>query len=202
MFFPALGGWTQVANVSRNAKSDTDLTLPNPLSDWVARREQYALSDTALAMLKKLINFTQIRFKCYVFSSGRNLDIATAENTTGYRVVNFFTNITNLGFPDACYSFTRLPDDNSKLSTECSNWGKDKGAYEVGKWGHETVLFENRLIIFPLFVLGKTHFHLPAYRHGGCTVPAIRQGDCSRWECDDSHLYTSNSQDYWKIFVR
>ena len=40
-------------------------------------------------------------------------------------------------FPKGCGSFEKLKGDNSILGSRCAEWGKENGAYHVGKWGHE-----------------------------------------------------------------
>ena len=47
------------------------------------------LSSPALKELQKLINFTQIRFNCFKANKGREIDLATAKNTSGYTVVKY-----------------------------------------------------------------------------------------------------------------
>ena len=116
-----------------------------------SRREYYVLNNTAFAKLKKVMNFTQIHFKCYKSLSRRKLDIATAANATGYSVVDHFINSKNLDFPHSCNSFIKLTGDQSKLSINCMDWGLDGPAqsdYKAGKWSHYNIEFENRLISF------------------------------------------------------
>ena len=85
--------------------------------------------------------------------------------------------------------------DDSKLATKCRSWGKDKGEYNVGKWGHETdSIFgrdqnETRLFDCPMFVVNEQHW-MVGYQNVS--------------DCDDDERKgkTVLTGDFWEIFVR
>ena len=99
-------------------------------------------------------------------------------------MVQYFSGQTDVQ-PASCGSFTIMSNDNSSLSRGCAKWGYEKGAYDVGKWGHERN--EDRLYTWPAFVEASLHW-------------ALTQ-QYSRRECDDYGNGVS-SGDFWKVFVR
>ena len=144
--------------------------------------------------LRRLINFTQLRFHCKKQNPGRTIHIATVKNSSGEAVVQYFSGQTDV-LPIACGSFYKIKDDNSELANKCQEWGKDKGEYSAGKWGHETdIIFgsdqnETRLFDCAIFVNAKEHW-MVGYQH--------------RSECDDYErsAKTVLTGDFWEIFVR
>ena len=151
------------------------------------------LTPTAMKELRTLINFTQMRFHCKKHNPGRTIHIATVKNSSGEAVVQYFSGQTDV-LPDACDSFHKMNDDDSKLATNCENWGKD-GQYNIGKWGHEmdgtigSNQKETRLFNHPLFVYDQQHWVV---------------GFKNRFECDDDNreVTTVLRGDFWEIFVR
>jgi len=105
-------------------------------------------------------------------------------NSIGEAVVRYFSGQTDVQ-PDACGSFVRMENDNSKLAGVCGYWGFQDGAVNVSKWGHSGV-DEDRLY-------DHAAFKLPYHR-------LLNPGD-SRWECDD-YLVGLSSGDFWKVFIR
>ena len=71
--------------------------------------------------LKNHMGFTQIRFYCFKKKPGRVFLIMTSNDAKGGNVVKFFTESDTQ--PEACDSFTLLPDDNSTLARNCDMWG-------------------------------------------------------------------------------
>ena len=55
----------------------------------------------------------------------------TKNNTAGHNVVKYYTDDQYAAsvIPDACGSFTRLPQDTSVLAQYCKKWGNPKGTW-------------------------------------------------------------------------
>ena len=155
---------------------------------------QMLLTQTAMKELRRLINFTQLRFHCKKQIPGRTIHIATVKNSSGEAVVQYFSGQTDV-LPYACGSFYKLNTDNSKLANKCQRWGKDKGKYNVGKWGHVmdgtfgSDQNETRLFDSAIFVGNEQHWMV---------------GYQNRSECDDDERggKTVLTGDFWEIFVR
>jgi len=131
--------------------------------------------------LKNDMGFTQIRFYCYKKKRNRVFHIITNQNTKGANVVKFFTESDTQ--PEACDSFTRLPDDNSTLANRCSDWGFQT----TNRWGHQNGLNRKRLYLRPI-LWAWTHY----YTLAGETL-----------SCDDGLNDQAMSEgDKWQIFVR
>ncbi|KAK3740602.1 hypothetical protein QZH41_009720, partial [Actinostola sp. cb2023] len=97
----------------------------------------------------------------------------------GYLVVR------NSPFPTACSSFTRLPDDTSKLSRNCAKWGYNNGVANINKWGHYKSTGGHRM------------YNQFAYRHTYYTV--LFKGS---YRCDDNSDKGNSAGDTWKMLVR
>ena len=110
--------------------------------------------------------------------------MTTVTNSSGEAVVQYFSGQTDVQ-PDACGSFVRMENDNSKLAGVCRQWGYQDGVYNVSKWGHARD--QNRLYDDAAFV---------PYLYRWLLTPGG-----SRWECDDSNVEVSPG-DFWKVFVR
>ena len=134
--------------------------------------------------LRTHLSFTQLRFHCSK-QQGRTFHVTTTANSTGEAVVQYFSGQTDVQ-PDACGSFVRMVNDNSKLAGVCDIWGYQYGVDHVGKWGHSD-LDQNRLFDHTAFATPQYHW-------------LLAPGD-SRWDCDD-HLNGTSSGDFWKVFVR
>ena len=155
---------------------------------------QMLLTQTAMKELRRLINFTQLRFHCKKQIPGRTIHIATVKNSLGEAVVQYFSGQTDV-LPYACGSFYKMKDDNSYLANKCQRWGKDKGKYNVGKWGHVmdgtfgSDQNETRLFDSAIFVGNEQHWMV---------------GYQNRSECDDDERggKTVLTGDFWEIFVR
>ena len=168
------------------------------LTDDYRQIEEYknnklALSTYGLRTLGTKFSFKQLRFFCRKKFPGRTFDIATATNSSGEHVIQYFIAQTNTT-PKSCGSYYRLPDDNSVLAGECDEWGLRYATYRVGKWHYSSVntrSLAERLLDRPAFIGHKAHF-------------LVRQSS-GRWECDDWEQtagYALSSGDFWKIFVR
>ena len=141
------------------------------------------LSPKGMRELRSHMSFTQLRFHCRKQQHGRIFHVKTAANSSGEAVVGFFGGDTGF-FPKACGSFEKLKGDNSFLASRCAEWGRENGAYHVGKWGHEG---NKELYIYSAFI---------RYHHHWVTWPGH-----DRWECDDSRKDLTRG-DFWKIYVR
>ena len=137
------------------------------------------LTKSAMKELWTHLSFTQIRFHCCK-QQERTFHVTTVANSPGEAVVQYFSGQADVQ-PDACGSFVRMENDNSRLARACRQWGYN-GRYSVGKWGHARD--QNRLYFYPAFVTGLYHWQVTL-----------------RWDCDD-YLVGLSSGDFWKVFVR
>ena len=186
-FFFSPGGWTLISKTFGDANGNDNITFPNPISDFINEKNHFILSSSALRELQLFINFTQIRFQCFKTNPGREVDLATANNISGYKVVDYFIGKTNTSRPEACGSYEYFASDTSLLKGNCGLWGGGN------KWSRPHVSLEDRLYSVPFRVFGQYNF-----------VP-YKLDNKSRWECDDnigSGLPTVEDDDYWKIYVR
>ena len=146
---------------------------------------QMFLTKSAMNQLRTHLSFTQMRFHCSK-QQGRTFHVTTVANSTGEAVVKYFSGQKN-DRPDACGSFVRMENDNSRLAGVCRQWGYESGGpYNVNKWGN--TLDQGSLYNHPAFAAGLYHWVLTP---GG-----------SRWECDDDNRVKVCSGDFWKVFVR
>ena len=168
--------------------------LPLETSYRGIEKNQTPVTQTAMKELRSLINFTQLRFHCKKQNPGRTFHIATVKNSSGEAVVQYFSGQTDV-LPIACGSFYKMNTDDSELATKCKKWGKDKGKYNVGKWGHEVA-----------GALGRDQNEARLFNHA--TFVKDRRywlvGFMGRFECDDYDKggTTVSSGDFWEIFVR
>ena len=172
-----------------------DSTLPTqPPLEFSYRgieKNPIILTQTAMKELRRLINFTQLRFHCKKQNPGRTFHIATVKNSSGEAVVQYFSGQTDV-LPYACGSFYKMNTDNSELANKCQRWGKDKGKYNVGKWGHEMEAWldaQTRLFKLAAFVT-EAEYWMISFN--------------SRFECDDDNRRGTivRRGDFWEIFVR
>ena len=174
------GGWLLVSNfvadvLNSQASVETSYRGIN--------RSLMILTKSAMNELRTHLPFTQLRFHCSK-QQGRTFHVTTVANSTGEAVVQYFSGQTDIQ-PDACGSFVRMGDDNSRLAGVCNIWGKENGVYKVGKWGHDQD--QDRLYIFPAFTVGLYHWWISP-GHAPC--------------CDDNHPSGHSVGDFWKVFVR
>ncbi|XP_044181425.1 uncharacterized protein LOC122962416 isoform X1 [Acropora millepora] len=188
------GGWLRVFRLNVMQNSNPPSQLPLETSYRGIEKNQTLVTQTAMRELRRLINFTQLRFHCKKQHHGRTFHIATVKNSSGEAVVQYFSGQTNV-LPYACGSFYKMNNDDSGLATKCQRWGRDKGQYFVGKWGFEMASIlgrdqnETRLFNHAIFVGGKEHWVIDY---------------TNRFECDDYNVHGTTVQrgDFWEIFVR
>ena len=135
------------------------------------------MKTTALAELKKITRFQQLRFRCKTHSSGdRMINVKTLLNGTGTAVVESFCRATD-EYPASCGSYQAYGDDNSILTADCSKW----------KW--HPLDKNEKLFSHPLWAPGQTHWNLLT--------------DDDRFECDDPILKkVIRNGDIWEVYVR
>ena len=168
--------------------------LPLETSYRGIEKNQTFFTQTAMKELRRLINFTQLRFHCKKQGHGRTFHIATVKNSSGEAVVQYFSGQTDV-LPIACGSFYKMNTDDSELANKCQKWGKENGQVAVGKWVFEMSIIlgrdqnETRLFNHAIFVGGEEHWVID-YNN--------------RFECDDRDKLgtTVRSGDFWEIFVR
>ena len=142
------------------------------------------LTKSAMNELASHLSFTQLRFHCSK-QQGRTFHVTTATNSTGEAVVQYFSGQTDVQ-PDACGSFVKMEDDNSKLAEVCEKWGSANSTlHGINKWSITTD--EDRLYNHVVLVWYKYHWLLAP--------------EDKRLECDD-HAGGVSSGDFWKIYVR
>ena len=104
----------------------------------------------------------------------------------GFEVVKYYIEDTTMQ-PQACDSFTRLPNDNSILAQKCLHWGYKDGVAEVNKWGHYRYKGNHR--IYHRTAFWKDHYYF-----------SIRP-DIGYW-CDDNRTAALSIGDKFGIYVR
>ena len=134
------------------------------------------LTKRAMNELWTHLSFTQLRFHCSK-RQGRTFHVITVANSTGEAVVQYFSGQTDVS-PDACGSFVRIKNDNSRLAGACDRW-------RYGKWGRDRD--EDRLYHFPAFITNEHHWHLNPNQ--------------LLLRCDDYYSGAS-AGDFWKVYVR
>ena len=180
------GGWTLVKRVifsggfqptNKEEIQTTDYRIQ--LSNY--RSNLHLLVTEGLKNLRSDIGFQQFRFYCRKATPGRVFHITTKITSLGEAVVQYFTGNTSVP-PQACDSFTALPDDNSTLSGECMKWGYPT----KNTWGKNATTPQN-IKLYKKLVLWRTE-------------SAVAMGP-SDYFCDD---LTKNGTDgdTWEFFVR
>ena len=135
---------------------------------------------------RKRLSFTQVRFHCSK-QQGRTFHVTTVAKSTAEAVVQYFSGQTDLQ-PDACGSFVKMENDNSRMAGVCGQWGYD-GERFPGKWGILAAV-EDRLYNNSAFVRGVYHWLLIKTPFGQLT-----------WKCNDTNAGVPFG-DFWKVFVR
>ena len=176
-------GWLLISNVVIDSSSSTSQLSIETSYRGISNNSHVFLTKNAMNELRTHLSFTQLRFHCSK-QHGRTFHVTTVANSTGEAVVKYFSGQTDVQ-PDACGSFVRMENDNSRLAEVCRHWGYNGTSYEVGKWGHARD--QDRLYNHGAFRLFSYHWLLTP---GG-----------SRWECDDYKVGVSYG-DFWKVFVR
>ena len=152
------------------------------ISDYHSNK--MVITTSAMKELYGDLNFQQIRFHCRKHSVGRTFHVATAANSSGNAVVQYFSGLTDVE-PVSCGSYVRMEDDNSELARRCGEWNDGQS----GKWSRTTKDWNysvERLYSVAAWIAGQHHWVL-TYRNP--------------FECDD-FLGTTSSGDFWKVFVR
>ncbi|XP_020626590.1 uncharacterized protein LOC110063935 [Orbicella faveolata] len=179
------GGWLLVSYfVIDSSSSQLQLSIETSyrgISKY--HNNQTFLTKSAMNELRTHLSFNQLRFHCSK-QQGRTFHVTTVANSTGEAVVQYFSGQTDIQ-PDACYSFVRMRNDNSRLAGVCGQWGFNGTNYNVGKWGHARD--QDRLYYYPAFQVFAYHWVLIPHE--------------PRWDCDDGVAGVS-SGDFWKVFVR
>ena len=179
------GGWLLVSNiVLDNSSPSLELSVNTSyrgISSY--HNNNTVLTKSAMNELRTHRLFTQLRFHCSK-RQGRTFHVTTVTNSTGEAVVQYFSGQTD-GQPDACGSFVRMENDNSRLVGVCRQWGTNGVSSYIGKWGAANDE-SRRLYTFPARVPSLYNW--------------VLRGSARR-ECDDYYggVY---SGDFWKVFVR
>ena len=189
MYLFLLGGWTSVQMITL---TQSNLYLRpggyyfRSLSNYKDYRQR--LASTALLQLKNELGFKQLRFYCHKKKVGTVLHMMTNLSPLGEAVVKFFSN-DNLASsrPQACGSYTVLPDDNSTLSKDCTKLGWN-GSSADGKWSLYWYTGKSRI--------QKTLVRYDVNR-GLRFTPTVR--DCDDWNSGEASL---SPGDTWAVFVR
>ena len=147
--------------------------------------QQY-ITDTALQQIRNEMGFKQLRFYCYKKNVGTVVHFMTNLNSLGEAVVKFFTGESlSSTRPEACNSYTVLPDDNSTLSEDCNNVGWTSAD---GKWATR-------------FNTGKNRIMNAILRRGAYQrfKSQPKKRDCNDMNAGEGSL---SPRDTWGIFVR
>ena len=148
---------------------------------------------SVLLKLRKDMGFKQIRFHCHKKKAGTVFHIMTNINQLGEAVVRYFTFASPLTpRPEACGSYSVLPDDNSTLSEDCSNWSGTRAQVD-GKWGVQGASDDD----FPILEAINRYGEKKKDDHLFYAKPQRRQ--CDDGDIDESSL---SPGDFWSIFVR
>ena len=130
------GDWLLVSNAVLDGSSSTPQlsveTSYRGISNY--HNNQTFLTESAMNELRTHLSLTRLRFHCSK-QQGRTFHVTTVANSTGEAVVQYFSGQTDVQ-PDACGSFVRMENDNSRLAERCRQWGYNGTSYYVGKWGH------------------------------------------------------------------
>ena len=139
---------------------------------------KYGMTSSALKTLRRIIGYTQFRFKCHSNGS-KLLHMETIKNSTGYRVVDCVTKGSSPDICDfpSCGTFKRMPDDNSRIAQQCKDW-RWRSDSDGSKW----------LMNHLMYIYGVTHWNVAVD---------------DRYECDDDvRQFKINNGDYWEVYVR
>ena len=144
------------------------------------------MSQAGLFELRNIVGFKQIRFYCHKEKVGTVVHFMTNLGPLGEAVVKYLIDGNRKSTrPQACGSYTVLPDDSSKLTKNCSKFGWN-GTHVDSKWSSPSG--RGALVLKPMEQHGKFRFH---------SFPSLR--DCDEWKSTDSSL---SAGDTWAVFVR
>lgn len=180
------GGWTLVKRVIFSGGFQPTIGEEIQTTDYRIQLSNYSsnlhlLVTDGLKNLRSDMGFQQFRFYCRKATPGRVFHITTKTTSLGEAVVQYFTGNTSVP-PQACDSFTALPDDNSTLSGECKEWGYPT----KNTWGKNATTSHN-IKMYKRLVLWRTQ-----------SAVAMGRSYCF---CDD---LTKNGTDgdTWEFYVR
>ncbi|XP_057309016.1 uncharacterized protein LOC130647247 isoform X2 [Hydractinia symbiolongicarpus] len=179
------GGWTTIGKVITNGSPSDNERTGGHISGGVAdlykvSTNRFLLSSSGFKELRNIINFTQFRFYCHKSGHNRTIHIVTANNASGYEVLNYLDGDTDTR-PGSCGSYIRLVDDTSITTSQCEVLGRN------GSWSREGVTKTARLYDHLLYIYNLTHINL---RH-------------DRLECDDFFKTSTHSTaGKWFFFVK
>lgn len=141
------------------------------------------------------MGFEQIQFYCFKQKVGSVFHVMTNLNPLGEAVIRFFTDGKQVSSrPQACGSYTVLPDDNSTMSKDCKKLGWN-GTHPDGKWGRAGQFYQTRILL----AIRRTDGIVP--KHSFQAFPNVRE--CDDFDDPADGLPTSVSAgDTWAIFVR
>ena len=186
------GGWTLVKRVIFSGGFQPTNKEEIQTTDYRIQLSNYnsnlhLLVTEGLKNLRSDIGFQQFRFYCRKATPGRVFHITTKITSLGEAVVQYFTGNTSV-LPQACDSFTALPDDNSTLSGECMEWGyPTKNTWGKNACGENSTTLQN-IKMYKRLVLWKSKKHAVAMGH-------------SDYFCDDLTKEGSDG-DKWEFYVR
>ena len=185
------GGWIAIQLVSF---SQFKLEFENNILKASSYKELSKYADyrlkvpsRVLLQLRKDMGFKQLRFYCHKKKVGTVFHIMTNTNPLGEAVVSYFAEETKPPRPQACGSYTVLPDDNSTLSQDCTKLGWN-GTHADGRWDDNSS--------------GDTHIYQAMRRNGEKArlfYSFVRKGKCDDRDGDDASL---SHGDFWAIFAR
>ena len=144
---------------------------------------RFCLNLIGLKELDAIYHIRQIRFYCKTADGQSTIDIATENTKKGKQVVDHFLGKSKLEAENACGGYYKLPDDNSKMASDCTkmNW-----AATVENW--------YSLVEWPMYRTDSTSFRFYFARN---TVSGWRW-----WACDDYSTSTTKAGGQWMVYVR
>lgn len=175
------GGWTKFGDVlEEETPADILEFIYNNISllHEVSTR-RFLLDGAGFNDLYEILNFTQFRFMCRKQWHGRKIHIVTTDNDVGHSVIEYLRGNTNKQ-PNSCGSYTKLADDTSVLSSDCSRWPK---------WGYPPNKPLNRLKSHLFYVKRNEHVNLLGRR--------MECDDKTEREYNATHRYGE-----WRFYVR
>ena len=150
------------------------------------------VTSSVLLQLQYEIGFKQIRLYCHKKNAGTVFHIMTNVNPLGEAVVKYFIDDNLVSTrPQACGSYTVLPDDNSTLSKDCSELGWNR-THADGKWTLFYATGIGRIMAAMARKMNNTDVRFRSH-------PAVR--DCDDWAGQNGEASLSPG-DTWAIFVR
>ena len=158
----------------------------NSLSNYNDHRQYF--TGTALLQLRNEMGFKQLRLYCHKMKIGSVVHLMTNLNSLGEAVLKFFTeeSVTSTQ-PEACGSYTVLPDDTSTLVKNCTSLG---GPDADGKWASKFLTNKANRIMNTILRRGE-------YRR---FISKPKRRDCDDIDGEDASSLSPG--DTWGIFVR